>query len=84
VVEGEVTAVFFFVDPLGKHPHDPDIQMLLRICNVHNVPLATNEASAVCIMTAIEIANTPPDASVDVAALQKTLRPRISSPDQSG
>ena len=46
VAEGNVAAVFFFIDPLGKHPHDPDINTLLRICNVHNVPLATNPATA--------------------------------------
>jgi methylglyoxal synthase len=46
VAVGNVRAVFFFVDPLGKHPHDPDIQGLLRICNVHNIPLATNAATA--------------------------------------
>ncbi len=51
VAEGGVAAVFFFVDPLGKHPHDPDIQGLLRICNVHNVPLATNPASATFIIS---------------------------------
>lgn len=44
--EGKIAAVFFFVDPLGKHPHDPDIQTLMRICNAHNVPLATNPATA--------------------------------------
>jgi methylglyoxal synthase len=48
--EGKVTAVFFFIDPLDKHPHDPDINTLLRICNVHDVPLATNPATAVCIL----------------------------------
>ena len=52
VAEGRVQAVFFFLDPLGKHPHDPDIQGLLRICNVHNVPLATNIASAVLLINA--------------------------------
>lgn len=51
VAEGEIEAVFFFVDPLGKHPHDPDIQGLLRICNVHNVPLATNAATATYIIS---------------------------------
>jgi methylglyoxal synthase len=46
VAEGKIEAVFFFVDPLSAQPHDPDIQGLLRICNVHNVPLATNTATA--------------------------------------
>ncbi|MCY3797825.1 MAG: methylglyoxal synthase [Chloroflexi bacterium] len=52
VAEERVNAVFFFLDPLGKHPHDPDIQGLLRICNVHNVPLATNIATAVLLINA--------------------------------
>lgn len=51
VAEGQIEAVFFFVDPLGKHPHDPDIQSLLRICNAHNVPLATNSATASFIIS---------------------------------
>ncbi len=51
VVTGDVAAVFFFVDPLDKHPHDPDIQTLLRACNVHNVPLATNAATARLILS---------------------------------
>lgn len=51
VAEGKIAAVFFFVDPLGKHPHDPDIQTLLRICNAHNIPLATNTATAAFIIS---------------------------------
>lgn len=51
VAEGKVEAVFFFVDPLGKHPHDPDIQSLMRICNAHNVPLATNSATAMYVIS---------------------------------
>ncbi|MGB0175883.1 MAG: methylglyoxal synthase [Owenweeksia sp.] len=46
VAVGEVDAVFFFRDPLDKHPHEPDILMLMRICDVHNIPLATNPATA--------------------------------------
>lgn len=38
--------VIFLRDPLGMHPHDPDISMLLRICEVHDVPLATNSSTA--------------------------------------
>ena len=52
VATGRVQAIFFFLDPLGKHPHDPDIQGLLRICNVHNVPLATNMATAILLIKA--------------------------------
>lgn len=51
VITGEVYAVIFFVDPLDKHPHDPDIQTLMRACNVHNVPLATNPATAQFIVS---------------------------------
>jgi len=46
VAEHRVDAVFFLVDPLYAHPHEPDIQGLLRLCNVHDVPLATNRATA--------------------------------------
>ena len=42
----ELDLVIFFRDPLGKHPHEPDVQMLMRICDVHNIPLATNLATA--------------------------------------
>jgi len=33
----QIDAVFFFVDPLAAQPHEPDIQALVRVCNVHNV-----------------------------------------------
>jgi methylglyoxal synthase len=53
VAEGQVAAVIFLVDPLYAHPHEPDIQGLLRICNVYNVPLATNEATAVLVLNGL-------------------------------
>ena len=46
VAQREIDAVIFIVDPLYAHPHEPDIQGLLRVCNVYNVPLATNLATA--------------------------------------
>jgi methylglyoxal synthase len=52
IADGAVDAVLFMVDPLDRHPHDPDIQAVLRICNVHDVPLATNVASANLIVSA--------------------------------
>lgn len=50
IAEGKVQAVFFFKDPMNSHPHEPDINMLLRICDVHNVPIATNPATAELIL----------------------------------
>jgi methylglyoxal synthase len=47
-------AVIFFRDPLDKHPHDVDIAMLMRICDVHNCPLATNSRSADIIVKFFE------------------------------
>lgn len=63
VVVGEIQAVFFFVDPLDKHPHDPDIQALMRACNVHNVPLATNTATAAFILSHHRLEHEATDAS---------------------
>ncbi len=46
----EIDAVIFLMDPLYAHPHEPDIQMLLRLCNVHDIPLATNLATAIRLL----------------------------------
>lgn len=51
---GDLDVIIFFRDPLDKHPHEPDVQMLLRLCDVHNVPLATNPKSAYYILKGIE------------------------------
>ncbi|CDF79048.1 methylglyoxal synthase [Formosa agariphila KMM 3901] len=53
VAEGLCHMVLFFRDPLEKHPHEPDIFMLMRICDVHDVPLATNPATAELLIKAI-------------------------------
>ena len=46
IVAGDVDAVIFLRDPLTAHPHEPDIQALLKVCDIHGVPVATNLASA--------------------------------------
>jgi methylglyoxal synthase len=53
VATESVGVVFFFVDPLSAQPHDPDIRALLRVCNVHNVPVAANVATADLIIAAL-------------------------------
>jgi len=50
VADGDVSAVIFLRDPLTAHPHEPDVSALLRVCDVHNVPLATNIASAEAVL----------------------------------
>jgi methylglyoxal synthase len=55
VAEGKTQLVFFFKDPLASHAHEVDINMLIRVCDVHNVPLATNEASAQLLLNAVAL-----------------------------
>jgi methylglyoxal synthase len=51
IAEGHVLAVLFFRDPLTAQPHEPDVSALMRLCDVHNVPLATNLAAAEAALT---------------------------------
>lgn len=53
VAEGKIKMVLFFKDPNSSHAHEVDINMLIRVCDVHNVPLATNEATAQLLLDAI-------------------------------
>jgi methylglyoxal synthase len=50
VANGEIDAVIFLRSPLTAHPHEPDVSALLRVCDVHNVPLATNLATAEAVL----------------------------------
>ena len=54
VAAGRIDAVLFLRDPLTAQPHEPDITALLRVCDVHNIPLATNLATATIILLALE------------------------------
>ncbi len=53
VAEGKCNMVIFFRDPLEKHPHEPDIFMLMRMCDVYDVPLATNPSTATMLFNSI-------------------------------
>jgi len=54
VAAGEVDMVIFLRDPLAAQAHEPDIAALLRVCEVHNVPLATNIAGAQILISSID------------------------------
>jgi methylglyoxal synthase len=51
LVEGEVDCVIFLRDPMTPQPHEPDINALVRACDVHNIPCATNLASAHLVLS---------------------------------
>jgi len=61
ISDGEIDAVVFFIDPLGLHPHQVDVNMLLRICNVYNIPLATNYSTASLLITGLKKIKTHAD-----------------------
>lgn len=46
VVRNEIDLAIFLIDDLNAQPHEADIQMLLRQCRLHNVPIACNRISA--------------------------------------
>lgn len=51
VVKKEIDLAIFLIDDLNPQPHEADIQMLLRQCRVHNVPIACNRYSADLMLT---------------------------------
>jgi len=57
IVNGECDAVIFFRDPMTAQAHEPDISALLRICDVHGVPLATNRATATAVLEGLPAGN---------------------------
>ena len=61
ISDGEIDAVIFFIDPLGLHPHQVDVNMLLRICNVYNIPLATNYSTASLLISGLKKIKTHTD-----------------------
>ncbi len=54
IAEDNMDLVIFLRDPLTAQPHEPDITALLRLCDVHNVPVATNLATAEALVRGIE------------------------------
>jgi methylglyoxal synthase len=54
IAQNEMDMIIFLRDPLMAQPHEPDIIALLRLCDVHNIPLATNLGTAEILIKAIE------------------------------
>lgn len=54
IAQNEMDLIIFLRDPLTAQPHEPDIIALLRLCDVHNIPLATNLGTAEILIKALE------------------------------
>jgi len=54
VAENNIDMIIFFRDPLTAQPHEPDISALMRLCDVYNIPLATNMGTAEVLIHALE------------------------------
>lgn len=53
IANNEMDVVIFFRDPLTAQPHEPDVSALMRLCDVHLIPLATNLAAAEIMIHAL-------------------------------
>lgn len=54
IAENEMDLVIFLRDPLTAQPHEPDILALMRLCDVHNIPVATNIGTAEILIKALK------------------------------
>ena len=50
----EIDLLLFFRDPISAKPHEPNEMNLLRLCDVHNIPMATNIATAEVLIRGLE------------------------------
>ncbi|PSK07343.1 methylglyoxal synthase, partial [Brevibacillus sp. NRRL NRS-603] len=55
IARNEMDLIIFLRDPLTSQPHEPDIIALLRLCDVHKIPFATNLGSAEIMLKALEL-----------------------------
>jgi len=55
VATGELDIIIFLRDPLTAQPHEPDVSALLRLCDVHCIPLATNLGTAEIFAKALKV-----------------------------
>lgn len=53
VADNGLDLLIFLRDPLTAQPHEPDVSALLRLCDVHNIPLATNRKTAEILLIAL-------------------------------
>ncbi len=54
IAYNEIDLVLFFRDPLTSKSYEPDLYNILRLCDVHNIPIATNVATAEVLIMGLD------------------------------
>jgi methylglyoxal synthase len=55
VASGGVSAVIFLVDPFTRRPHEPGVEAVMRMCNMHDIPIATNVSTATALLNSVSL-----------------------------
>jgi methylglyoxal synthase len=54
LVDGKIDCIIFLRDPMTPQPHEPDINALVRACDVHNIACATNVSTARLVLSQLQ------------------------------
>lgn len=54
IAQNNIDALIFLRDPMAPKPHEPNVNDVVRLCDVHNIPMATNLATAELLILAID------------------------------
>lgn len=54
IAYNEIDLVLFFRDPLGASGNEPDVSEMCKLCDIHNIPIATNVATAEVLIKGLE------------------------------
>ena len=54
IAKNKMDMIIFFRDPLTSQPHEPDVSALIRLCDVYEVPLATNMGTGEVLIRGLE------------------------------
>ena len=54
IENNQIDLMIFLRDPLSPKKHEPDIKNIFRLCDTHNIPLATNLATAELLIKSLD------------------------------
>ena len=54
IEHNQIDLLIFLRDPLAPKPHEPDVNDVVRLCDIHNIPMATNLATAELLVKALD------------------------------